>query len=323
VQTIIHYTTAICSLAQDFKECGEKYEKSMYQQGYKAADGLPEECQQLQFALLHATDAEILTLSYVESKLLAMYKAIEAKRGNDSPNQPAAAMVSATTSKPWTCYRCGKPGHRVAECKNSPRKGWDESRFTSKRGTQGRNSVSRGGANGVGDVAQLFAMVHALSTTTSIENGTGDWIMDCAVSAGHITIHRQLFSTYTETPKDDRRRINPFGGGGVEVEGYGEVSLPLKSGNIALLKEVAYVPGGSANLISTDTVIHTMARGGTLVNYMQGLTTSKIIDIKTTKSIITATRRNGLHYLDIDKEALEEAMKTSEHDLTQSPSYLH
>ena len=157
-----------------------------------------------------------------------------------------AAFVSAGSPSETdnrTCYRCGEKGHISPDCTNRPKPGWKPKGAYNNRLVRGSRQDSRQESS---SVVSHFAFAGTIDK--SLLDFSKVWIDDGG-SVRHYTHDRRAFKTFLSFEGS----MCVGNGETLAITGVGSIeftsSTPAGSKTV-LLREVYYVPGIMANLIS-------------------------------------------------------------------------
>ena len=151
--------------------------------------------------------------------------------------------MSASDTDSRTCYRCGEKGHISPDCTNKPKPGWKPKGAYNNRLARGSRQDSRQESS---SVVSHFAFAGTIDK--SLLDFSKVWIDDGG-SVRHYTHDRRAFKTFLSFEGS----MCVGNGETLDITGVGSIEFTstTPAGNkIVLLREVYYVPGIMANLIS-------------------------------------------------------------------------
>ena len=127
-----------------------------------------------------------------------------------------------------SCFNCGKRGHKATECKGPK---------NDKKKDQANLAESKG------EIDDLCAML----SECNLVGNPREWWIDSGASC-HVCANKELFSSYTPAPTDEKLFMANFVV--AKVEGTGKILLKMTSGKVVTLNRVSYVPELRKNLVS-------------------------------------------------------------------------
>ncbi|KMS65059.1 hypothetical protein BVRB_039860, partial [Beta vulgaris subsp. vulgaris] len=104
------------------------------------------------------------------------------------------------------CFKCGKFGHRSSDCRSSA------------TGTNGGQ-------------AHIAMLTMALSSGRSPRKGLRDWVLDGAMTCGHISSCREHFQNLKMIEDEERPTVGGVGGDRIKIHGRGDILLHMASGS--------------------------------------------------------------------------------------------
>ncbi|KAL3334085.1 hypothetical protein AABB24_030714, partial [Solanum stoloniferum] len=149
-------------------------------------------------------------------------KSKKRKKASGPKNNPPKKKFNGS------CFNCGKRGHKATECQG-PKK--------DKKKDQANLAESKG------EMDDLCAI---LSECNLVENPR-EWWIDSGASC-HVCTNKELFSSYTPAPTDEK--LFMANSAVAKVEGTGKILLKMTSGKVVTLNRVSYVPELRKNLVS-------------------------------------------------------------------------
>lgn len=219
------YITAIMKVAQQLRDIGKEVDDEML--AALMLQGLTEEYNPMKMAIENSNI--VLTSDYVKTKLLQQDDDKSSKSSDENAllmrNKAKSSNVGAKDGnknkqlkkeKKIKCFICGGP-HKAMKCSKNPKK------------NEGNSSL-----------------LTAFTATT----GDNEWIVDSGASS-HMTHRKDWLTDYTVL--DNVVNINVANGQQLSAIGSGDVRKAerMQFG----VKNVMYVPGLTANLLSVSTLV--------------------------------------------------------------------
>ena len=214
-------------------------------------------------AALKAQEEETLTIDRINRQLTETARDSKVNHVKKEANLRAAAAFLGTDSDVdmRTCFRCGEKGHISPDCTNRPKPGWKPKTLYNGRNMKSSKPDSRIDSS---HATSHFAFVgpigrHVLGTSHPAFVGhSGQHVLDLDFSkvwiddggsVRHYTHDRKAFKTFSLF----EGTMCVGSGESLDITGVGSIEFTSTTPvgcNIVLLKEVYYVPGIMANLVS-------------------------------------------------------------------------
>ena len=241
---------------------------------------LPNDMEQVRYRRLSGPAAE-LTPKNVRDDVVSLLRRIEATENSQGGAGPSVAMIGQGQGRgtggnggrgggrgfQGKCFKCHKKGHRAAECRSG--------------------GSNQGSAN--------VAMTVALTGGAGIRKGLRDWVLDNAVTCGHIATKKEHFKSIEMFDEGSRPSITGVGGAKVKVHGKGTVELEMATGRKVTI-EANFAPDACANLFSLRAAL---AKLGNIAGYTE---THRSGTVRVNgAAILTASLRSALLYLDLSQ----------------------
>jgi len=196
-------------------------------------------------AALKAQEEETLTIDRINRQLTETARDSKVNIVKKDTNVRAVAAFLGTEHDVdmRTCYRCGEKGHISPDCTNKPKPGWKPKTLNNNRNMKSGRHETR---TDTSHALSHFAFVG--SCEKQVLDFSKVWIDDGG-SVRHYTHDRKAFKTFNVF----EGTMCVGSGEMLEIKGVGSIeftsTIPAGS-NIVLLREVYYVPGIMANLVS-------------------------------------------------------------------------
>ena len=163
----------------------------------------------------------------------AKKKGKKSKAGGSAPPPPKKQEKAGKF--PFACFKCGKTGHRIADCKSL------------SAGTAATAEFIDGTASPTDFAASFSAMDHYIAMMSS-EGDRDAWIIDTGATS-HMTSYRDAIEDYQ--PKDGKLHL--AGKSTIDVTGKGTTHLTVHTGKAQRrlpVTDVLHVPDLRTNLLS-------------------------------------------------------------------------
>ncbi|XP_049363682.1 uncharacterized protein LOC125828429 [Solanum verrucosum] len=134
------------------------------------------------------------------------------KKASDPKSNPPKKKFNGS------CFNCGKRGHKATECRG-PKK--------DKKQDQANLAESKG------EMDDLYAML----SECNLVGNPREWWIDSGASC-HVCVNKELFSSYTPAPTDEKLFMAIFAV--AKVEGTGKILLKMTSGKVVTLNRVSF-----------------------------------------------------------------------------------
>lgn len=245
------HLTNLTDLFQKLTDLGEELSNSWIVG--MILSSLPRSYDTLVTALETRPEAD-LTLSLVQSKLLAEYNRRKETNGGDT-----SEAILKTTDKGITCFFCKKKEHARRDCTRY--KTWKEKQKEGNKVSkvEGNQTSKPEKLNKIEQNQDFLFMV--------ITNSHTDWVVDSGATC-HVASNEQCFMSLNRTVHNNN--LNVANGEKATVRGKGTCVIRfVNKDGIELqmtIMEVAYAPSINRNLLS----VKKLADNGYKVNFMTG-----------------------------------------------------
>jgi transposase InsO family protein len=245
------------------------------------------------------------TSSFTDSAPIIARVLEQDRQKTAKPNSDAVALAAkpfrpgkSQSHSGLVCYGCGRPGHIVADCRDTKRgktftdeqkrRNYDKAKGIGGQSARAHVSEVMPSANLPPPATVSYAF---MATALPPEPGADTWLADSAAT-DHIVRNRSLFSLYTDTPG-----ASVTGFGSAASPGIGSAEIASHVGNKAYsltLRDTLHVPEAPYNLIS----IGRLTAGGCSIKFSGD--TMKVI-APDSHEIMRGTRVGNLYKVHITR----------------------